>query len=257
MKRLFMLKSEIVGDRRMSVHRITCSECGFTAPMHTSSNGNPFPPEVVARHFRLKGWEVGDREGQDVCPTCVKAAQDARRKARVKLVADKAKKAKPEDALQLAAETFAAMQEEPMPNPAPAVNSPEVIVDTATPAPAPATERTMSREERRIMFSLMNDVYLDADKGYKPGWNDRRVAENLGVPQPWVVTLREEMFGPEGDSVEVRRLLDEITALKEQAERDLDQMRIVVEQGTRRMEELGHRLNMLSTQATRLTAALS
>lgn len=239
MKRLFRLKSEQVGDRRVSVHRITCT-CGHTQTVASSAGGNPLPPEAVARHFRLKGWDVGDRELEDKCPNCVDAEKAERRKKRLKLVEDRAKAAKPEEALKVATEAVEAMKEPPV----------------AEAAEKPAAPRQQTREDRRIIFTAINDVYLDADRGYKPGWSDQRMAANLGVPMSWVTEIRDEMFGPEGDSAEVRLLLEQMEALREEAQRDLDQMATVVATANRRMEELAQRVNMLSAQATRLTEAL-
>jgi hypothetical protein len=248
MKRLFRLKSEMVGDRRVAVHRITCV-CGHTTTVSSSHGGNPLPPEAVARHFRLRGWEVSDREGSDLCATCVENRKKARRTSRLKLVDDKAKDAAPEEALDLAAQAIEAMKEPTVAEPAKELLTPE-----AQPA---AAQREMTREDRRIIFAAINDVYLDADRGYKPGMTDARVAEAFGVPLQWVSDLRTEMFGPSGESVEVREMLDQIETLRDLAAKDLEQMRGVVDAASRRMDELSQRLNMLSVQATRLTEALA
>lgn len=243
MKRMFRAKSEQIGDRRIAVHRIACG-CGHTEAVNTSQGGNPLPPEAVAKHFRLRGWEVSDREGKDRCPTCIEIEKTARRAKRLQLVENKAKAAAPEQALALAIETVEAMKEPPMAKPA-EITPPEAVA------------RTQTREDRRIIFTAINDVYLDAERGYKPGWSDKRVADGLGIPVSWAKDIRDEMFGPEGESAELRLLVEQMEALREEAQRDFDQMATLVGNATRRMDELAHRLNMLSTQATRLTAALS
>lgn len=245
MKRLFRLKSEQIGDRRVAVHRVTCHECAFTATVTSSHGGNPLPPEAVARHFRTKGWQIGDREKEDRCPYCVLIEKTARRAKRLKLVEAKGNNVKPEDALPTAAEAVEANKEETVAQP---MTQPE---QETTERPA-----VMGREDRRITFAAINDAYLDAERGYKPGWSDKRVAESLGIPLSWVLDLREEMFGPAGDSAEVRLLLEQIQALREEAERDLDKTASIIADATRRVDELAQRLNMLSAQATRLTEAL-
>lgn len=243
MKRLFRAKSELIGDRRVAVHRITCG-CGHSETVSTSQGGNPLPPEAVAKHFRLKGWEMSDREGRDRCPTCIHAEALERRAKRLRLVEAKAKVAAPEEALSLAAETVEVMKEPPLAEPAEKAQ-PETVV------------RTQTRDDRRIIFTTINDVYLDADRGYKPGWSDKRVADHLGIPLQWAKDIRDEMFGPEGENAEVRLLLEQVEALRDEAQRDMDQMVTLVTNATRRMDELSHRLNMLSAQATRLTAAIA
>lgn len=238
MKRLFRLKSEQVGDRRVAVHRITCT-CGFSKTVASSAGGNPLPPEAVARHFRLKGWEVGDREGDDTCPSCIEARKNERRRSRLKLVESKAATAAPEAPQAIAAET---------------------IMEPTLAEPVQATkpeDRKQTREDRRIIFAAINDVYLDADRGYKPGWSDKRVAESLGIPVSWAKDIRDEMFGPEGESAELRLLVEQIEALREEALRDVEQMATIISNATRRMDELSHRISALSLQAERLSAALS
>ena len=57
--------------------------------------------------------------------------------------------------------------------------------------------RQMQREDRRIIISKLDEVYIDESVGYSGDWSDERVAEDLGVPRAWVSTIREENFGPE------------------------------------------------------------
>jgi hypothetical protein len=58
--------------------------------------------------------------------------------------------------------------------------------------------REMSKEDQRIIFAEINDVYVDEKTGYSSGWNDKKVAEKLGVPLAWVKGVREAHFGKEG-----------------------------------------------------------
>lgn len=79
--------------------------------------------------------------------------------------------------------------------------------------------REMSREDRRVIFAKLNDVYLDEDQGYDAGWSDAKVADDLGVPRAWITAIREENFGAEiiiGDGA--KALIAEFNdLLKEQA----------------------------------------
>lgn len=63
--------------------------------------------------------------------------------------------------------------------------------------------REMSKEEQRIIFAEINDVYLDEKTGYSSGWNDKKVAEKLGVPVAWVKQVRDAHFGKEGAGEDV------------------------------------------------------
>lgn len=70
--------------------------------------------------------------------------------------------------------------------------------------------RQMNKEDRRLIWGKIEEVYLD--NAYSSGWNDKKVAEDLGVPLAWVKNIRDENFGPEG-------LDDDALAILEQAKK--------------------------------------
>lgn len=75
--------------------------------------------------------------------------------------------------------------------------------------------REMQRDDRRLIFGKIDEVYIDAQRGYEPGWSDQRVATDLGVPLKWVSDIREENFGPEGMSGEARTAIAEVKQIAE------------------------------------------
>jgi hypothetical protein len=85
-------------------------------------------------------------------------------------------------------------------------------------APAVAEPpREMSRDDRRIIFARLADVYLDETRGYDSGWTDHRVAEDLGVPRAWVEKIREENFGPERSNEDARQAVAEARTIAAEA----------------------------------------
>jgi hypothetical protein len=74
----------------------------------------------------------------------------------------------------------------------------------------------MSRDDRRIIYAKLNDVYVGPDAGYATGWTDQKVATDLGVAREWVAEVREDLFGPVKSNPELDALLAEITPLLEQ-----------------------------------------
>jgi hypothetical protein len=69
--------------------------------------------------------------------------------------------------------------------------------------------RVMTRDDRRIIFEKLNEVYVNDKVGYDKGWTDERVATDLGIPRAWVRLIREENFGDEVGNEEIRQLLQE------------------------------------------------
>lgn len=84
---------------------------------------------------------------------------------------------------------------------------------TAEKAEAP---QEPSREERRIIFAKLQDVYLDETSGYDKGWTDHAVALDLGVPRAWVAAIREENFGPAKDNADLREYLQKLDAIEKE-----------------------------------------
>ena len=69
--------------------------------------------------------------------------------------------------------------------------------------------RVMTREDRRIIFEKLNEVYLNDKVGYAQGWTDEKVATDLGVPRAWVRLIREENFGDEVGNEDIRKSFEE------------------------------------------------
>lgn len=81
------------------------------------------------------------------------------------------------------------------------------VVPDSSLSPAAQPPRVMSREDRRLIFEKLNEVYLDEARGYDSGWSDHRVATDMGVPRKWVETVRSEMFGDNGANAEMSTFL--------------------------------------------------
>lgn len=83
----------------------------------------------------------------------------------------------------------------------------DTMMSSATMQPDPP--KTMTREDRRIIFEKLNEVYLDDKVGYSDGWSDDKVANDLAVPRAWVKLIRDENFGDEITSESVRAKVKE------------------------------------------------
>lgn len=101
--------------------------------------------------------------------------------------------------------------------------------------------REMSRDDRRIIFQKIDEVYDDGR--YSAPWTDSAVARDLGVPKAWVSIVRDEMFGPEGSNAEFDDFLARAEPLLKEGRDLLNGARSLseaVRQFADRIEELEH-----------------
>lgn len=116
--------------------------------------------QIIARKLQHKGWRIGKSAHAHRCPKCFNAARFS--------------------TIRKAAE----------------MNNPNAMTDKLK-VVAEDNSRAMSREERRLIFSKLNEVYIDEKVGYGDEWTDEKVAKDLGVARAWVRTVRSENFGDE------------------------------------------------------------
>ena len=151
--------------------KITCGRCGVihTIAVNTWKGHGPnaeMEAYYATEKFRKDGWKVGKNAHQNRCPGCFSA---------IKIAATRKRK-------------------EELMN----TTSKVVPIPTQTNGPPPIEEhRPMTRDERRIIFAKIDELYVGDKTGYVDGWSDARIASDLGVPRAWVSGLRDEYFGPE------------------------------------------------------------
>lgn len=77
--------------------------------------------------------------------------------------------------------------------------------------------RQPTREQKRQIMELLNEVYDTKEARYTGGETDKTVAETLGggVMPGWVAQLREEFFGPDGGNEELAGLSAEMKQLQD------------------------------------------
>lgn len=180
--RVFVEKSEKYGDVWRKVAIVTCRECGGTESLKLSQGHSLLPPAAIQKRLTQKGWTIGSNEHWDICPICTEYK----------------KITKPHL-------TIVEKEEPPM----------KLVEPTVAPSAEPP--RTMQRDDRRIIFQKLNEVYLDEKRGYDNEWSDLRVSKDLGVPRAWVAQVRDENFGPVAanpDIDEFKRGLEELAEVK-------------------------------------------
>ena len=121
--------------------------------------------------------------------------------------------------------------------------------------PAPAPTPTMTKEDRRIIFSEIDSHYLDEKRGYDSDWDDEKVALGLKVMTEWVRSIREDNFGPEkGDTTDAD--IEKLRAASLEAEKIIDTMRAVWKEMDATLATYEERQAELSAEANKINAAI-
>jgi hypothetical protein len=180
---LFGTAKVLYGDKLVRGVTATCGHCGNgeSLPVNNFAGRNGAGDDVefqfVRRKLEGRGWKIGSKPSHHRCPNCFAAIK-----------ASPARKANGETPVS--------------------VTPIKSIKDTARP---------LGRDDRRIIFEKLNEVYVSDKVGYSAGWTDEKVAVDLGVPRAWVRLIRDENFGDEMANEEIRqkladaaKLLDEI-----------------------------------------------
>lgn len=110
--------------------------------------------------------------------------------------------------------------------------------------------REMSKEDKRLVFAKIHEVYLDEKSGYASGWSDKRVATDLGVPVAWIRTVREENFGEEGLNEDAKPLLDEARKILDAATTEANILAERLDQGAKARAEILKRADHLAGRIT-------
>jgi len=170
--------------------KIECATCGTEEIITTSNLNASKAPDFVRKRFIAKGWTVGKFRDADHCPSCTGRN------------INKSSEPTESDVKK------------------PALGLPGTPVLTIVP-PTPA----MSIDDKRVIFAKLDAVYIDGEKGYSEGWDDARVAVDLGCNMDWVTAVRTENFGkletlvkpPSALEIEVQHLRDELAQMREMA----------------------------------------
>ena len=107
----------------------------------------------------------------------------------------------------------------------------EITVKNVVNLPITEEPRQPSRDQKREIIALLNEVYDTKAGRYTGGETDKTVAETIGggVMLGWVAQVREDLFGPDGGNDDLVELRDEVqaaiyecTAVAKQCQEDIE-----------------------------------
>jgi len=162
-------------------------------------------PGWGTRLFKQRGWLLGSRRNQDVCPDCAKRRHMPRRAA-------------PSPANDATTTTTTTTM--------PAAYSNAATVPANPPQPANQAEppRQPTWPDNRRIRAALDEAYDETRGLYLGNGSDAALAEKLNVPRAWVSAIRE-LFGPnrcEADDVKAEKLRAALRVAEDCAKRALD-----------------------------------
>jgi hypothetical protein len=195
---LFSATKVPYGDKLVRGVAVCCGDCGKVENLPVNNfpgrnrDGDEAEVLFVKRKMEARDWKISNNRVGHRCPKCLSLIKAAVKRA-------------PENRATANGETPVSV--------------------TPIKSLKEAGARMLGREDRRIIFEKLNEVYVNDKVGYGAGWTDDRVATDLGVPRAWVKLIRDENFGDEMANEEIRQKvaeasqkLDEIKKTTAQAE---------------------------------------
>jgi hypothetical protein len=179
------------GGNRVRGMQITCPKCHLHARVVSNTAARGVPDEQVnntlTRKFSEMGWQIGRTASRHLCPACIGKQPQ--------LVV-------PKHIAAIDAAITPFEEKKPMKT---SMTTTEAVrqagyggISKETLRAISAEAREMDRDDRRVIYDKLNDHYETAPQtGYRGGWNDARVARDLGVPVEWVAKVRDDLLGPD------------------------------------------------------------
>lgn len=225
--------------------RITCSTCpNFDVVALPKGLSYTCPQPVADGIFGHKGWRLGRNRKNDICPACqAQTKRDRSNRRNTAVLEATLADVMPPSLIALAQQSTptAAPKEEKI-----------MSAPIALRADAP---RTMSRDDKRLIFARLHEVYLDEVRGYMDDWTDKRIAEELGVPQAWIAAVRDEHFGPEKSNEASRKYVEEAKALLKTAVEQRAALNTLAANAAAARDGLGAKIDVLTKKLETLEKA--
>lgn len=171
--RHFPTRPASVAGRGYAALYITCGEdgCSVTADFINTGRSKS-NPDYAIKDWRRQGWYIGSNDHRDRCPVHNKKAPGRREQPE-------------ESAVQKVVPINHSSVEKSFQG---QLTQAAII--------AAKEVREPDREDKRIIFDKLTDVYVDVLTGYRDDWTDDKVAADLNCPRAWVEAIRDEFFGP-------------------------------------------------------------
>lgn len=215
--------------------KIACCKCDNTDEYYNFQGS--VSTEHLPKEFSRMGWLVGKNERTDTCPACLAKLRGTKlprtEEVHVTIASSPALDA---SSMVKLVEGYNALDKRFPPD----TLTEAKIPDLPKPSFAPVLDdRPMDKTDRRLVFSRLNEIYVDEKTGYSGDWTDAKVAQDLGVPVSWIASVRDADFGPElNDTIRAKSFTD-LQALGEKIERHI----ILIDKKIEQMQALDGKIS--------------
>lgn len=191
--------------RNVPQYTIMCSKCTAEDHIRVTKSAGSLAVELVKKAFHNRGWVIGNKRKNDICPSCVARGRAVKIMGKNIKVVEMEKNQTPK---QLAEAHFTPSQNGELKHPRIAQHDPT--------DPRASLLKEPSKEQKRSIMSMIQDNYHGEKHGYTTGITDASIAVALGgIPVSWVTDIRDEFFGPavNENHPDIKLLIDEIDAI--------------------------------------------
>lgn len=238
----FMHTSVRNNGRLIPALQANCSRCGEADIMPNPQGVHSYAQHFAEKNFTQRGWRLGNKRKNDVCPKCVAAQREQRAQAREANAEVKLADVMPPEVIEIATRRPVVVSEK---------KGDEMPKDEPMKADPPPE---MTRFHKQTIFAKLLDVYAGEQVGYSTGWSDKRLAEDLGVPRAWVTTVRDENFGPEASNEDTRKLVAEAKAALADAKKEADRINGLVRDAMQARDDIRLRVSDFEKRIAALEA---
>ena len=171
-------------------------------------------PDAVAKKMLQKGWTFGSKL------KCPEHSRKPKSPGRVEAGRNRWAGIPPEERSRIQRDLALAnlarkkqQQETPMSTPVQATALESSPISAAIPAMS-----DNAKKAHRLIMQALEDYYDETKRTYRPGYTDKKIADETGSSEANVAKVREEFFGPLGEP-------DEITAIKADLAKAIEETR--------------------------------
>lgn len=230
LEELGIQRVNVPGTRKM--HFMIKCDCGEELTKNYKAN---MPPEALTRMMRQTGWLLSHRHSP-ICPGCQKKEKTP---------------VAPKPTEQVPLKSTAAVKENAVVRFAESVNKTAENGLEKMGFDKGGNTIEINPKIARQVYSLLENVFDEAQGRYEKGWSDERIGKQLDVATNAVEKIRREAYGEIREDPKIVALREDLESLKKDLAKAEEK---VLNDATRQIEPLRNRVQVLEKRLAELDA---